>query len=72
MYVRGITILPREDSVMEKGLKKLIKGPCPLKDMATAWELKKVYLINIMKCIIYYTTFSINLLELAAFFSVDC
>ena len=40
MYVRGITILPREDSVMKKGLKKLIKGPCPLKDMATAWELK--------------------------------
>ena len=40
MYVRGITILPREDSVIEKGLKKLIKGPCPLKDMATAWELK--------------------------------
>ena len=39
MYVRGITILPREDLVMGKGLKKLIKGPCPLKDMATAWEL---------------------------------
>ena len=39
MYVRGITILPREDSVMGKGLKKLIKGPCPLEDMATAWEL---------------------------------
>ena len=43
MYVRGITILPREDSVMEKGLKKLIKGPCPLKDMATAWELSIKY-----------------------------
>ena len=40
MYVRGIIILPREDSVMEKGLKKLIKGQCPLRDMATAWELK--------------------------------
>ena len=39
MYVRGITILPREDSVMGKGLKKLIKGQCPLRDMATAWEL---------------------------------
>ena len=42
MYVRGITIMPREDSVMGKGLKKLIKGPCPLKDMATAWELISV------------------------------
>ena len=40
MYVRDITILPREDSVMEKGLKKLIKGQCPLRDMATAWELR--------------------------------
>ena len=39
MFKREITILPREDSVMEKGLKKLIKGPCPLRDMATAWEL---------------------------------
>ena len=39
MYVRGITILPREDSVLGKGLKKLIKGQCPLRDMATAWEL---------------------------------
>ena len=39
MNLRGITILPREDSVMKKGLKKLIKGPCPLEDMATAWEL---------------------------------
>ena len=44
MYVRGITILPREDSVMEKGLKKLIKGPCPLEDMATAWELILFYM----------------------------
>ena len=26
MYVRGITILPREDSVMGKGLKKTHKG----------------------------------------------
>ena len=41
MYERGITILPREDSVMGKGLKKLIKGPCPLEDMATAWELNE-------------------------------
>ena len=44
MYVRGITIFPRDDSVMGKGLKKLIKGLCPLRDMATAspsaWELK--------------------------------
>jgi len=39
MYERGITILPREDSASEKGLKKLIKGQCPLLDMATAWEL---------------------------------
>ena len=39
MYVLGITILPREDSVMGKGLKKLIKGQYPLRDMATAWEL---------------------------------
>ena len=39
MYVRGITILPREDSVMGKGLKKFIKEQCPLGDMATAWEL---------------------------------
>ena len=29
MYVRGITILPQEDLVMRKGLKKLIKGQCP-------------------------------------------
>ena len=27
MNLRAITILPREDSVMRKGLKKLIKGP---------------------------------------------
>ena len=44
MYVRGITILPREDSVIEKGLKKLIKGPYSLKDMATAWELTIIQL----------------------------
>ena len=28
MYERGITILSREDLVMEKGLKKLIKVRC--------------------------------------------
>ena len=39
MYARGITILPREDLVMGKGLIKVIKGQCPLRDMATAWEL---------------------------------
>ena len=43
MYVRGITILPREDSVMGKGLKKLIKVQCPLRDMATAWELNYIF-----------------------------
>ena len=46
MNLRGITILPREDSVMGKGLKKLIKGPCPLEDMATAWELR-AYIIKL-------------------------
>ena len=40
MYVRGIMILPREDLVMGKGLKKLMKGQCPSRDMATAWELR--------------------------------
>ena len=30
IYVQGITILPREDSVIEKGLKKLIKGAMSL------------------------------------------
>ena len=39
MYVKGIIILTREDSVTGKGLKKVIKGQCPLRDMATAWEL---------------------------------
>ena len=39
MYLRGITILPWEDSVLEKGRKKLIKGQCPLRDIATAWDL---------------------------------
>ena len=51
MYVRGITILPREDSVMGKSLKKLIKGQCPLRDMATAWELSlglELYILKIM------------------------
>ena len=28
MYEKGITILSREDLVIEKGLKKLIKGQC--------------------------------------------
>ena len=49
MNLRGITILPREDSVMGKGLKKLIKGPCPLEDMATAWELSKGHDANFSK-----------------------
>ena len=49
IYVRGITILLREDSVMEKGLKKLIKGQCPLRDIATAWELRVKFFLRQIK-----------------------
>ena len=44
MYVRGITILSREDSVIGKGLKKFIKEQCPLEDMATVWELRGYFI----------------------------
>ena len=64
MYARGITILPREDSVMGKSLKKLIKGQCPLRDMATAWELsqkenpEKTQTKTVTFAKLYFPTFS--------------
>ena len=42
-------ILPREDSFMGNGLKKLIKGHCPLREMATAWELKSKQVSSTIK-----------------------
>ena len=43
MYERGIMILSREDLVMEKGLKKLIKEQCTAADHSDGVGVKVGY-----------------------------